>query len=232
MSRLVNLNGGPVEVIFFDLDNTLYPNSSGIDFVWKQLCMQYIQQTVGVSSQEAIQLTSQYHLEFGLTIKGLVKHHSICPIEFTNFIENGLPYEERIQQDSELEHLLTRLKCKKWIFTNANINHTRKTLSLLGVLHLFDGVTSLDLEDPHLRCKPDSSFFDQAMQEAQVTDPSRCVFVDDSINNIRAAKQFGWNTVFVNEDGIEVSTEMTVFIDHQIERIHQLEDILPREILL
>ena len=92
-------------------------------------------------------------VSFSLTIKGLVKHHSICPIEFTNFIENGLKYEERIQQDSELGHLLTRLKFKKWIFTNANINNTLKTLSLLGVLHLFDRMTSLDLEDPHLRCK-------------------------------------------------------------------------------
>ena len=57
----------------------------------------------------------------------------------------------------------------------------------------------------------DSSFFDQEMQEAKVTDPSRCVFVDDSINNIKAAMQFGWTTMFVNEDGIEVSSEMSIY---------------------
>ena len=100
-----------------------------------------------------------------------------------------------------LTKLLTDLRASgtvstMWLFTNAYLNHARRVIKLLGIDHLFDGVTYCDYEEGArngvLVCKPEKAMFEKAMKDAGVNDPSRCYFVDDSALNCSAATEFGW----------------------------------------
>jgi pyrimidine and pyridine-specific 5'-nucleotidase len=42
------------------------------------------------------------------------------------------------------------------------------------------------------------------MEKAGVTDPSKCLFVDDSRKNCDGAQALGWSAVHFREDGLEV----------------------------
>ena len=225
------MHEGP-KVIFFDLDNTLYPHSSGVESHWKEVCVSYIEQNVGLSKQEASHATLKYHIEYGLTVKGLTKYHSVCPVEFHAYLDGQLVLEELLQSDTALKEFLDKLQCKKWVFTNGYLSYAEKVLKILGVHDSFDGITSLDLSDPCLSCKPESVFFRRAMKDAGVELVEECLFVDDSLMNIRAAKELGWATVYVNEGKKESPEDMVQFIDHEIENIFQLESILPQEVFI
>lgn len=65
-----------------------------------------------------------------------------------------------------------------------------------------------------------------AMQEASITDPSRCYFVDDSTINCEAAIRFGWEkTVQKLEPG---DPEPTVPVAlHHIRSLEELRECFP-----
>lgn len=68
------------------------------------------------------------------------------------------------------------------------------------------------------------------MKTAGVTDPSRCLFVDDNLGNVRAAKKLGWgSSVYFLEhsSGADVSSEKPVVegVDAVISSLEELRTI-------
>ena len=66
------------------------------------------------------------------------------------------------------------------------------------------------------------------MRIAGCDDPSACLFLDDSVSNMRAAKKVGWRTVLVGRyarDGgalIECAEA-----DDAVDRVHELRTVAP-----
>jgi len=67
-----------------------------------------------------------------------------------------------------------------------------RVLQILGLRDQIEGVVFCDYRKEDITCKPEPAFYLQAMQQAGVTDPSKCLFVDDSISNVEGAKRVGW----------------------------------------
>ena len=100
---------------------------------------------------------------------------------------------EALQQ---ISNELEKLAVPAWIFTASTAEHASRCLERVGIGSLpWKGI--IDTRSCKLETKHSRSSFEAAMKIAGVTEPSSCVFCDDSVKNIRAAKAVGWRTVLV-----------------------------------
>lgn len=103
--------------------------------------------------------------------------------------------EDLIRPNLELRKLLEdldRTKVRVWALTNAYINHANRVLNILNIRDQIEGLVFCDYERPNFTCKPEADFYRNAMMQANISDPSKCLFVDDSEQNVIGAKELGW----------------------------------------
>ncbi len=199
-------------VFFFDLDNTLYPKSSGIDQLMARRIELFFVEHLKLPLEESQHLGARFYQDYGLAIKGLIKHFSIDPLVYDEFVDGGLPLDKLLQPNTKLQQILQFLNehgsC--WVFTNAGKSHATRVLKLLQLESLFAGVIYCDYSEPNFPAKPDRLAFQRAMQCVGVDDPARCYFFDDSVGNIRTAREIGWKAVYVNEEATNCTEEFSV----------------------
>ncbi|KAI9259294.1 pyrimidine 5'-nucleotidase [Sporodiniella umbellata] len=209
-------------VFFFDCDNCLYSKDLNIHSLMKQKIKDYFVEEVGVPEEEVVAIQKHYHETYGLSLRGLTKHHNVDPLDFDTKVDQSLPLDDLIKRDEPLIKMLRDLHCKKWVFTNAYKPHALRCLTLLGIENEFDGLTYTNYTIPEFDCKPEPESFFRAMRDAGIEDPSRCYLVDDSALNIDAAQKIGWTTIHLADDASKSSHG-----DYQIEDIHDLPKVLP-----
>ncbi|KAI8983073.1 pyrimidine 5'-nucleotidase [Pilobolus umbonatus] len=209
-------------VFFFDCDNCLYSKKLNVNQLMKEKIDQYFIDHVGIPEDEAPILHSYYYHEYGLSLRGLTKHHDVDPLHYDKHVDQALPLDGLIERDDELRYVLHGLNAKKWLFTNAYKPHAVRCLNLLGIEQEFEGITYTNYLKPEFNCKPEIESYIRAMEDAEVTDPSLCYFVDDSADNIDAAQQLGWTTVHLADDA-----STSDHGDYQIDDIHDLPKVLP-----
>ncbi|KAI9294296.1 pyrimidine 5'-nucleotidase, partial [Neoconidiobolus thromboides FSU 785] len=209
-------------IFFFDIDNCLYDISSGISDIMSKKIAQY-GEFIGLPKDKVEQISYSYYREYGLAIRGFIKHHDIDPVHYDENVDQSLPLESLLKYDPNLRNMLLKIKMRRWAFTNANKIHAERVLRILGIEDLFEGVTYCDYTEPNFACKPELPAYEKAMKEARVNFPTLCFFADDSKKNLDAAKQLGWTTILVTgknnpkQDG-----------DHlAISSILELPEILP-----
>lgn len=197
-------NTAPIDgpVFFFDLDNTLYPKSSGIAELMAHRIELFFINYLKLPLDESRILGARFYKDYGLAIKGLINHFSIDPIEYDRFVDGGLPLEAILEPEQGLTQLLDNLSKKGscWIFTNAGKSHAARVLKLLQLESFFSGIIYCDYSEENFPHKPNRLSFTRAMKCAGVTEARKCFFFDDSIDNIMTAQEIGWNVVFVDED--------------------------------
>jgi len=162
---------------------------------------------LGLGHDEASDLHLRYYTQYGLALRGLVRHHDIDPLDFDRKCDGSLPLEEMIAFDPKLRRLLEdidRSKASVWALTNAYKTHAERVLKILKLDDLIDGLVYCDYTQKDFICKPEPEFYRMAMKLAKRTDPSKCYFVDDNRKNVDAAKAEGWeHSIHFCETGLE-----------------------------
>ncbi len=178
--------------IFYDLDDTLYPPTTGIWEVIVQRMQQFMEEQVGIPQNEVMERRKYYFQTYGTTMRGLYFEKGIDIHAYLDYVHQ-IPIREYLQPDPKLREVLLRYPQKRWILTNSDRRHAAQVLSALKVEDLFEGV--IDILDMFPNCKPEHSVFTCAMQRAGESNPQSCILVDDNPNNINAAREFGFYTV-------------------------------------
>lgn len=181
-----------VDTWLFDLDNTLYPASSGFMGEIEQRMTDYVERLTGLPREGAYKLQKQYLADYGLTLAGLVRHHGVDPHEF-HAIFDDLPLEA-LAPEPELIAAIARLPGRRLIFTNANDVHAERVLARLGLSSLFDDVFHIALAA--YVPKPSRQAF-EAMDAAHGIAPASTAFFEDSVRNLEPAAELGMTTVLV-----------------------------------
>ena len=91
----------------FDLDNTLYPNTTNLFSKIDVLMCKFIEDNLRVSSEEALSIKDTYFHEHGTTLNGLMKNHKIDAEEFLEFVHN-IDYS-LLQKDLDLANEIKKL---------------------------------------------------------------------------------------------------------------------------
>jgi putative hydrolase of the HAD superfamily len=184
------------EFIYIDLDETLYPKTNGL---WKSISDridQFMVQRLQISSSDAQELRKHYLNTYGTTLNGLLTHHNIDPMEYLEFVHD-IPVELMIEPEPELRGILEQMDGKRFIFTNASIQHAHRILNHLKILDLFDGV--IDILALEFVNKPRKEAYEKALALTGYPNVDKCLLVDDRIANLIPAKEMGINTVLVGE---------------------------------
>ena len=140
---------------------------------------------------------------YGTTIAGLIEEKHLAEADVQAFLDYGhdVDLAEDIQPDLQLREMLKKIPCRRWVFSNSANDHVERCLAILGIRDLFEGVIAASSVDMFSRCgyvtKPNPKCYQAAMDIAGVVDPKTCIFMDDSVKNIKTAKQVGWHAVLV-----------------------------------
>ena len=187
-----------ITTIFFDLDDTLYPATSGLWSAIRDRINLYMNERLGIPADRVSTLRHEYFEQYGTTLLGLSANYLWMDVrEFLDFVHN-LPLRDYIQPAPELRPVLEALPARKFIFTNGDAQHARRVLHALELDGCFDGI--LDILDMWPHCKPTPASFEMAFELAGETRPQHCAMIDDLPRNTRAARQRGIFSILYGAD--------------------------------
>jgi putative hydrolase of the HAD superfamily len=195
----------------FDLDNCLYPASTGLFELIDERMGAYIQRLLGCDSVEARRVQKLHFHTHGTTLAGLMKEHGIDPTDFLDQV-HSIPLD-RVKADERLGNALKRLPGRKFVFTNGDAPYARRVLEAIGIHDRFD-----DLHDIHAssyRPKPDPHGYELLCDRFGI-DPKRALLADDMAVNLAPAKALGMTTVWVDNGSERGSHGTGDFIDCRI----------------
>jgi len=199
-----------VDLILFDLDNTLYPHGLGL---WKEIddrIRLFVAQFLGLSLSEAEVVQKRYWQSYGTTIAGLMAEYDIDPSQYLVFVHD-VPLQRYLRPNLALDALLTALPQRKAIFTNATARHARNVAAALGIDHHFQQM--IGFEEVGFLSKPHPLAYERCLALVGAA-PARCVFIEDSAVNLPPARALGMKTVLVGPP--------TAVADHAIPHIEAL----------
>lgn len=184
-----------IRYILFDLDDTLYPASSGIMAVVRERIGRFMAERLRIPQEDVPRIRQSYLRRYGTTLRGLQEHHRVDPEEYLAYVHD-VPLEEYIRPNPALDRMLARIPVEKVIFTNASEEHARRVLRVLGIERHFSRV--FDIRRVNWLCKPDEGAYLQVLAGLDVR-PEECLLVDDSPANLASAKALGMGTVLVGQ---------------------------------
>ncbi|MBP1692199.1 MAG: pyrimidine 5'-nucleotidase [Chloroflexi bacterium] len=183
--------------LFFDLDDTLYPNDTGLWEMIRQRMSLYMLERLKLPMQSISALRKQYFETYGTTLRGLQIHHSVDPDDYLAYVHD-IPVDEYLKPQPTLRQILLSLPQGRWIFTNSDAAHAQRVLMALRLEGCFNGI--IDIRATHFSCKPEVQAYQYALAFAGERVPESCVLFEDSLVNLRAAKELGFRTVLINSN--------------------------------
>ncbi|CAI9297964.1 unnamed protein product [Lactuca saligna] len=234
------------ECLLFDVDDTLYPLSSGLSAECTKNIREYMVKKLGIEKTKVPEMCAQLYKDYGTTMAGLrALGYDFDHDDYHSFVHGRLPYEY-LKPDPVLKALLHSLPIRKVIFSNANEAHVAEVLRRLGLEDCFEDVICFESLNPKnqdspkssvtgyddvskravvlpespIICKPFENAFQQAFKMAKIT-PHKTLFFDDSIRNIQTAKLTGLDTVLVG------FSQRKKGVDYALESIHNIKEALP-----
>jgi putative hydrolase of the HAD superfamily len=191
----------PISTVLFDLDNTLYPASSGLMHSVDSRITEYVQNLLGLEPAEAMALRRQYFVDYGTTLRGLQQNHAVDPEDYLAYVHD-LALESFLASDAELDRLLSEIGATKAIFTNAPGDYARRVLEALGIERHFESV--FDIRFHGFQPKPEPAVY-QHVLDALGVDGVQAVFIEDTPQNLPPARALGMATILIGADSARPS---------------------------
>ncbi|KAJ0575548.1 putative pyridoxal phosphatase [Helianthus annuus] len=239
-------NQSKYECLLFDVDDTIYPLSSGLSAQCTKNIIEYMVNKLDIDESKVLEMNTKLYREYGTSMAGLrALGYDFDHDDYHSFVHGRLPYEY-LKPDPVLRSLLHSLPIRKVIFSNANEAHVAEVLHRLGLEDCFDDVICFESLNPKnqtdnpsapygsvigydnngelpespIVCKPFENAFQQAFKMAKIN-PHKTLFFDDSIRNIQTSKLTGLTTVLVG------SSQRKIGVDYALESIHNIREALP-----
>ena len=207
-------------VWIFDLDNTLHNATPHIFPHINRSMTAYLQQHLGLDEQAASELRVHYWQRYGATLSGMMRHHDTDPDHFLRATHQFAALPQMVLREPRLRHVLKKLLGRKLVFSNAPQHYAHEVLKLLRIADMFDDVMAI--EQTRFRPKPDVFGFMRLMKRHGVK-AAQCVMVEDSLENLYAAKKLGMRTVWLN-----CGNKSAPYVDVKIRDVMQLPRALHR----
>jgi putative hydrolase of the HAD superfamily len=185
-----------IETWVFDLDNTLYPASSGLFNQVSQRMTAYISEYFSIAREEALERQRSLFMRYGTTLRGLMTEHGVDPEPFLDHIHR-VDFE-LVQPNPELALKLGRLPGRKLIFTNSSRLHAHRVMERLGITEHIEEV--FDISDADYIPKPDRECYAMLLERHGVGASNACM-IDDIAVNLEPAKALGMTTVWLKGEG-------------------------------
>jgi putative hydrolase of the HAD superfamily len=190
-------------VWLFDLDNTLHNASHAIFPAINDNMNVYIgrvlaQAGLACDAASVNTLRYEYWRRYGATLAGMMRHHAVRAEDFLREAHRFDDLPRMIRAERGLAHLLKRLPGRKILLTNAPEIYSKNVLRHLGLHPHFSRHISIESMQVHrqLRPKPSRQFLRKLLSKQRIA-ARRCILVEDTVENLKAAKQLGMRTAWM-----------------------------------
>ena len=207
-------------VWIFDLDNTLHDARARIFPSMHEQINAYLRRNFGVDEAGANAMRQDFWRRYGTTLRGLMRHHGTDPRHFLAETHVFPELADMVVRENALKHALARLPGRKLVFSNAPRAYVEGVLRALRLGRFFDAVYTI--EDTGYRGKPSLHGFHVLLRNHDL-DPHRCAFIDDMLENLRAAHRLGMSTVWVS-----ATRRRVPYVDLRVRSITELPRLVFR----
>ena len=204
----------------FDLDNTLHDARARIFPSMHEQINAYLRRNFGVDEAGANAMRQDFWQRYGTTLRGLMRHHGTDPRRFLAETHVFPELAGMVVRENALKHALARLPGRKLVFSNAPRAYVEGVLRTLRLGRFFDAVYTI--EDTGYRGKPSLHGFHVLLRNHDL-DPHRCAFIDDMLENLRAAHRLGMSTVWVS-----ATRRRVPYVDLRVRSITELPRLVFR----
>jgi putative hydrolase of the HAD superfamily len=170
-------------VWIFDLDNTLHDARARIFPSMHEQINAYLRRYFDVDEAGANEIRQRFWRTYGTTLNGLMRHHGADPRQFLRETHVFPELAGMVVHENALKHALR--------------HYVEEVLRAIGLGRYFDGVYTI--EDARYRGKPALHGFHFLLRKHHL-DAHRCAFIDDAVENLRAAHRLGMSTVWVSSE--------------------------------
>ncbi len=205
-----------MDALLFDLDNTLYPAERELFSLIDVRINRFMVEEAGIPAAEVDGLRRDYWQRYGVTLQGLIRHHDVDPEAYLHYVHD-VDVASRLDPDPGLRRSLQQLPQRKVVFTNGSRDHALRVLDRLEITDQFEQI--FDIRVARYLPKPYTAPY-QKVLDSLALPASRCVMVEDSLANLRTAKELGMGTILVGETGT------APYVDIQIRRAEQVPQAL------
>ncbi|MCK4536204.1 MAG: pyrimidine 5'-nucleotidase [Desulfuromonadales bacterium] len=205
-----------MDIILFDLDNTLYPPKRQLFSLIDVRINRYMREVVGIPSHEVDGLRRSYWEQYGVTLQGLIRHYDVDPEDYLIYVHD-VDISSCLSPDPHLRRELMNLSQRRVVFTNGSICHANRVLSTLGIDDLFEEIFDIRIAAYQPKPFPEPYL---AVLDVLGAAAGSCIMVEDSRKNLDTAKQLGMGTILVG-DG-----ETPEFVDSHIPEVSQINRVL------
>lgn len=182
-----------MNAILFDLDNTLYNPAHDLFSLIDVRINRFMRDVVEIPHAEVDGLRRRYWQNYGATLQGLIRHHNIDPESYLDYVHD-VDVTTRIKPDHDLRNSLAKLQAPCYIFTNGSQQHAERVTQALGITELFADI--FDIRIAAYQPKPNPEPYHGVLQALGI--PAReCVMIEDSVENLRQARELGMKTILV-----------------------------------
>ena len=157
----------------------------------------YMRERLLIPEMDVPVLREQYFKMYGTTLRGLQERHKVDKDDFLAYVHD-LPLKDFLTPNPIVREVLASLPARKLIFTNADVHHARRVLTVLQLDDLFDGIVDVNAVAPY--CKPMPESFAIAQDIADEPDPRKCVMIDDLPRTTRTALDVGMASLLYGTD--------------------------------
>jgi len=213
-----------IKTWIFDLDNTLYSADSGIFQQVHELMGKFVSNHLSLNIDKAKQIQKKYYKQYGTTLRGMMDYHGVDPDHFLKEVHK-LDYSI-VGPNHKLNKELIKLRGRKIIYTNANMQHALDVLERLELSNFFDEI--YDIKMANYIPKPEIAPYQQLIEQFNI-DTKSAVMFDDIAKNLVPAKKVGFTSVWIDagyenfSDDIKASKK---YLDHETTNITEfLENI-------
>ena len=194
-----------MNLVLFDLDNTLHNASHAIFPVINANMNAFMAQVLGdgetLADPETVNAARvAYWKRYGATLLGMVRHHQVKMDDFLREAHRFDDLPAMIRAERGLSQLLKRLPGRKILLTNAPRRYSREVMRHLGLHRHFARHVAIESMRVHrqLRPKPSKQLLRHIVAREGTT-ARRCVLVEDTMDNLKAAKAIDMRTVWVTQ---------------------------------
>jgi putative hydrolase of the HAD superfamily len=238
----------PTPVWLFDLDNTLHNASHAIFPAINANMNAYMAKVLGDGTTPADPRAVNaarlaYWKRYGATLLGMMKHHNV---RMDDFLREAHLFDDlagMIRAERGLGRLLKRLPGRKILLTNGPRRYSREVIRHLGLHRHFARHIPIESMRVHgqLRPKPSKQMLRKLLARERVS-ARRCVLVEDTADNLKAAKALGMRTAWItqylptNPNLRQLAgnlppprvTKRPIYVDVKVQSVRQLPAMLHR----
>jgi putative hydrolase of the HAD superfamily len=201
-----------MHTLLFDLDNTLYPAERELFSLIDVRINRFMIEVVGIPESEVDHLRRDYWQRYGASLQGLIRHFGIDPEAYLDFVHE-VDVASRLAPDPGLRRTLQQLPQRKVVFTNGSRGHALRVLDSLDITDQFEEI--FDIRVARYLPKPFTAPYQAVLKELGVQ-ARHCIMLEDSLANLRTAKELGMGTILVGD------TPGAPYVDAQISRAEQV----------